>query len=127
MDSLQYALPLISVEGLDVKTYATQTDLETHLEHWWVEDNCGSVFDASGKLLRLEPRPPSVAIVGFALPKADKSKELKNHIVDSLRSVNVDIDSDGSLEQVIAALEKLELQEQAKPNPFHRFFRKNRD
>lgn len=45
-------LPIIVVEGFDVSLHSSIEEVEKWLEPWWVRQNEGSVYDASGNLLK---------------------------------------------------------------------------
>jgi hypothetical protein len=128
MRTFGYVLPLISVEGLDVKSYPTQFALETSIEHWWVDQKCGLVFDAAGRKLRVAPKPPSVEIVGLAETNENNTDVLKEAIVKSLQSVHVPIENSCTLSQAIEALLDREREEQKiSPNLFGKLFNGIRD
>ena len=61
--------PIFVVEGLDIGVYATVEDAKLSLEPWWVEQNLGVVYDAEGRLLKLDSGDKSVYIsLGEAEP-----------------------------------------------------------
>jgi hypothetical protein len=85
MDAL--AFPIFVAEGLDIRIFQSIEDAERSLEPWWVEENLGKVYDAQGRLLRLQTGDKRVRILSWEAEPAHAG-ELKALLREFLKATN---------------------------------------
>jgi hypothetical protein len=76
--------PIFVVEGLDISVHDTVESAERSLEPWWVNEECGSVFDASGRLIQLKAGKHRVRIESWEEVPAH-ADELRSFLSDYLK------------------------------------------
>ncbi|MBI4950304.1 MAG: hypothetical protein HY955_09195 [Deltaproteobacteria bacterium] len=88
------AVPIFVVEGLDdVYVYETIEDAQRSLEPWWVKQKEGAVYDAEGRLLRLETDNIRVTIHLEEMEPTHASK-LENTLKSYLKAIGEPIGDD---------------------------------
>ena len=101
------AFPIIVAEGLDISFFQTVEDAERSLEPWWVEENLGKVYDAQGRLLRLQAGDRRVSILSWGI-EPTHAEELKSLLREFLKVTNdsVHIDPNCDLSCLVEACRK---------------------
>lgn len=105
--------PIIVIEGHDVSLYSSIEEVEKWLEPWWIKQNEGSIYDASGHRLTATVLADKVA--GRTREKVqiltdtsaiETSEELRSALVGHLMDINKAQDatllSRASLESLIS-------------------------
>lgn len=89
------APPIFVVEGLDVTVHKCLEDAQNWLEPWWVRQKEGFVYDAEGRLLKLEARNKRVTI-SLGEEEPTHASELETILHNYLRAIGEPIGSDPS-------------------------------
>ena len=98
--------PLIVAEGLDLHFYNSADEAGKSLEPWWVLEERGRVYDAEGRLLKLETDKHRVRVLqGEDIPK--HSEELRSLLHAFLAAVNQPIERSSDLKTLLDACTKV--------------------
>jgi hypothetical protein len=97
--------PILIIEGLDVLAFSSVQAAQRHLEPWWVKEQRGRVYDATGRSMRAVCRGQRVVLsvdCDNAVHEDEVSAALRAH----LRAIGKPklADENSSLSQMIAAI-----------------------
>jgi hypothetical protein len=95
--------PILIVEDLDVIAFSSVEAAERYLEPWWVTENCGRIYDASGRRMDATCRGKRVFL---DVTSEDKESELSSVLRAHLQAIGNPIckDSTANLSRLLAAL-----------------------
>jgi hypothetical protein len=97
--------PILVIEGLDVLAFSSIEAAQRHLEPWWVQEERGFVYDASGRRMKAVCRGQSVIL---SVDREDRTREgeLSAALRAHFRATGKPrlADQSSSLSQMVAAL-----------------------
>lgn len=97
--------PILVIEGLDVLAFSSMAAAQRHLEPWWVKEERGLVYDASGRRMKAVCRGKSV-VLSVDREGGMREGELSAALRAHFRAIGKPTlaDESSSLSQMVAAL-----------------------